>query len=60
MTYGELKARKTFGFVTNHVIDDIVSNAQWAWPRKEWQSQQVSDHELESVRNWAAKEGVSF
>jgi hypothetical protein len=60
MTYGELSKTKTNGFTTNHVIDDVVNNARWAFGRNAFADQVVSEHEIQQIRNWAAKEGVSL
>jgi hypothetical protein len=60
MTYGELSNAKTFGFETNHIIDDAVNNARFSYGKKFWESQEVSDHDLNQIGQFAKREGVAF
>ncbi len=59
MTYAELKASKTSGFNTNHVIDDVISNGRFCFG-KGFEVMLVSAHDLSTIKTWADKEGVSF
>lgn len=60
MTYGELSRVKTEGFATNPVIDDVVNNARWAFRKKVWQNQTVSEHELRQIGDWSVRECIQL
>lgn len=60
MTYNELSQVKTTGFTTNHVIDDIVSTARWAYTKKGFQTAEVTEKEMNRIREAAQKEGAAF
>jgi hypothetical protein len=59
MTYGELSNVKTTGFTTNHVIDDVVNNARFAFGKKAFASKQVTPHEALLIAEWAKREGLN-
>jgi hypothetical protein len=58
MTYSELSQAKTAGFNTNHIIDDVVNNARWAFGKKAFGNKLVTDHEAKQINEWANSEGV--
>jgi hypothetical protein len=60
MTYAELSTMKTQGFVTNHVIDDVVNNGRAYFTKSGFKKVQVSERELDQIRAWANKEGIQF
>jgi len=64
MTYAELNKIKTSGFTTNCVIDDVLNNGRWAFGRKHWkkmfETETVSQHDMEFIARWAKKEGAVF
>lgn len=59
MTYGELSKSKTMGFTTNHVIDDVVNNARFAFGKKYFAQENVTPHEALMIAEWAKREGVT-
>ena len=58
MTYGELSNSKTFGFITNHIIDDAVNNAIFAYGTKHWKNEVVSDLDALKIVQAGNREGV--
>ena len=58
MTYGELSAAKSLGFNLNHVIDDIVNNARYAFGKKAFANKTVTPHEALQIAEWAKRDGV--
>lgn len=60
MTYTELSQINTTGFVTNNVIRDTISTARWAYTKAAFKKAEVTEYELNKIREWAAKEGCSF
>lgn len=60
MTYSELSQIKTSGFETNHVIDDILNTARWAYTKRAFQGAPVTEHEMKRIREAAQKEGAAF
>jgi hypothetical protein len=59
MTYRELSKIKTSGFTTNHIIDDVVNNARWAFGKKAFWDKQVTPHEALQIAEWAKREGIN-
>jgi hypothetical protein len=59
MTYSELSQIKTAGFNTNHIIDDVVNNARWAFGKKAFGNKLVTPHEALMIAEWAKREGVN-
>lgn len=56
MTYGELSTKKTTGFQTNCIIDDVVNNARFC--SKNWRNLEVTDYDRCFILKWCAREGV--
>lgn len=60
MTYVELSKIKTAGFITNHVIDDVVSNARWGYTKAAFKKALVTDQEIDKIIDAAKAEGVEL
>jgi hypothetical protein len=59
MTYTELSTMKTTGFNTNHVIDDVVNNARFSYTKKAFKTAEVTEYEMQKIREAAQNEGLS-
>lgn len=59
MTYGELRAKGTSGWTTNHVIDDFCTNARFC-NKNGWKNDTVSEYEMGIINHWMAKESAVF
>jgi hypothetical protein len=60
MTYGELREIKTSGFNTNHIIDDVVNNAIFAYGTRYWKTEEVSERDKLKIIQFANREGVTL